>query len=253
MAQKDRIGQIEKMLLETRSISVPELSARFQVTEETIRRDIEKLENKGVATRTYGGAILNGDYLNRLSVQFHQRARIHEEEKRRIASNAVGLLSDEAVIGIDSSTTAAGIVRVLPADAGPTIVTNSVGALIEAAQSDRNVLSTGGFLNSRSMSLYGVAAQNTIQNYRLDVSFLGCSALTAGEGVFDSNEQEVLIKTAMIAQSQKVILVADHTKFDRISFVRIMGFESIDAVITDTKPDDSWIDFFRKRDIRLVY
>lgn len=252
MAQKNRIELIERALLQDRSVSVSGLSGRFGVTEETIRRDLEKLEKRGIATRTYGGAVLNPDYLNQNSIHFNQRAQINLKEKRIIAEKAVQLMAKETTIGFDSSSTAMEIVRHMGDGAGKTLVTNSVEVLLETSQSSINVLSTGGFLNRKSMSLYGVAAQNTIQHYHMDIAFLGCKALSMTSGIFDSNEYETLIKNAMVAQSQKVVLVADHTKFDRISFVRLMGFEKLHALVTDEQPSQDWCTFLADHHIELI-
>lgn len=253
MAQRGRIDLIQRMVVEERTVSVSELSKHFQVTEETIRRDLEKLENKGVLNRTYGGAVLNTEFINQNTIHFSQRSQINAEAKMMIAQKANALLAQETVIGADASSTVMELIRTLEGRSNLTIVTNSVGVLLECVQSNINVLSTGGFLNPKSMSLQGVAAQNTIKNYHLDIVFISCKALEKSAGIFDTNEYEAVLKSAMVKQTQKVVLLVDHTKFDKTSFVKIIGFDKIDCLITDEKPSEEWMETFQQHGIEVIY
>ena len=253
MAQKDRLENIRTIVKTEKRVVVSELSRQFDVTEETIRRDLEKLEKEGLVTRTYGGAVLNmGDALIRIS--YTHRAQTNVEEKRAIARIAADLLPKHgAAIGVDSSSTVMETVHLISNREDLLLMTYSANILRELADAEIKIMSTGGFLNKKSYSFQGVIARNTIQDYNTDITLLSCKGLQLDAGVFDSDEDEAEIKRLMVAKSQKVILLADHTKFDRVAFVKLLDFSQINTIITDQKPPDRWCDMFASNGIELLF
>ena len=253
MAQRDRLESIRTIVKTEKRVVVSELSKQFDVTEETIRRDLEKLEKEGLVARTYGGAVLNmGDAMIRIN--YNRRAQTNVEEKRTIARIAAELLPKHgAAIGADSSSTVMETVHLISNREDLLLMTYSANILRELADADIKIMSTGGFLNKKSYSFQGVIARNTIQDYNTDVVLVSCKGLQLNAGIFDSDEDEAEIKRLLVAKSQKVILLADHTKFGQVAFAKLFDLDQVDIVVTDCRPSDEWVSRFAACHIDLLY
>lgn len=252
MYAKDRISNIKQMIVNEKKVSVANLSNFFSVTEETIRRDLDKLEEEGVVTRTYGGAILNANHQND-NVQFHRRAALHLAEKQKIALNTLPLIKGKNSLATDASSTVMELLKLLKGRKELTILTNSTEALHVLATSEAKVVSTGGELNKHSLSLQGNIAKETIAKYHVDVFAMSCKGLDLTSGVLDSHENEAETKKAMIAQSSEVILMVDHTKFDKKAFVQLVPLEKVTYLVTDEIPSKSWVCFCEENNIKLIF
>ncbi|AWB45511.1 DeoR/GlpR transcriptional regulator [Paenibacillus sp. CAA11] len=232
-------------------VLVSELSQRFQVTEETIRRDLEKLEKEGIVTRTYGGAITNEHTSEDLP--FATRKSTNAEIKQAIAQKALTYIKDGDTLMMDPSSTSLELLKLLPARRKLTIITSSIYMLQESVNTGLHLISTGGSLRGSSMSLVGTVAQDTVNKYNVDTVVLSCKALSLEKGVMDSSEPECELKKAMIRQSGKVILLADHSKFDKTAFVQLMEFGQINVLVTDREPSAAWLDVLHEHGIEVVY
>lgn len=252
MAAKDRLHTIKQMVTNEKKVTVTHLSALFQVTEETIRRDLEKLEAEGIISRTYGGAVLNSVGLTE-NVPFYKRAQSHLAEKQLIALNALPLMDNKTTLSADSSSTAMELLKLLKDRSNLTLLTNSAEAFHELAQSEINVVSTGGEFNKGTLSLQGRLTKDVISKYHVDIMIMSCKGLDIENGALDSNEAEAEIKKVMIRHASEVALLVDHSKFDRKAFVQLIDLSQIDYIITDEKPDMKWVTFCQKNNIQLVY
>lgn len=252
MSAKDRINTIQQIITKDRKVNVSELSRLFEVTEETIRRDLEKLEKQGFLTRTYGGAVLNNQ-LPSEGVSFFNRARHSVEEKKQMAIKALPLLSGKNTIAADSSTTVMELLNLIRDRSDLTLLTNSTQVFLEFMQSDINIVSTGGNYNRKDLSLQGRIAKDTIKKHHVDVFLMSCKGLDLESGALDSNEGEAEIKKVMLSQASKVVLLIDHTKFDKKGFIQLTGLDSIDTVVTDCKPSDEWLEKFREHNIDVIF
>ena len=252
MSPKERLGLIKQIIINDKKVFVSKLSEKFDVTEETIRRDLQKLESDGIVTRTYGGAVLNFEKTAE-GVHFYQRADTNAEAKRDIAIKAAACIKNRLTIGVDSSSTAMEVLKLIKERQDVTVLTNSAEALRELSQSNLQILSTGGFLNKSSLSLQGPAAKNTIKNYNIDVALISCTGLEKNRGIFDSDEAEAEIKQLLIQQVSRVILLVDHTKFDKIAFAKMMDFEKVDLLITDREPNIEWLEFLQDNEIEVFF
>ncbi len=252
MAGKDRLQAIKQIVHNEHKVTVVNLSSIFGVTEETIRRDLEKLENEGVITRTYGGAILNNTSLTE-NMHFYNRVKSNVAEKQAIALKSLSLFEDKKTLSADSSSTVMELLKLLKNRADVTLLTNSAEAIHELVKSDINLVSTGGELNKNSLSLQGNITKATIAKYHLDIMVMSCKGLTIDSGALDSNESEAELKKMMINQSTEVALLVDHTKFDRKAFVQLINLDRINYIITDNNPGDKWIEYCEKEGIKLIY
>jgi len=252
MAGRDRIDNIKQMVSNDKKVTVSSLSVIFKVTEETIRRDLEKLEAEGVVTRTYGGAILNESNQNE-SIHFYKRAGTYVEEKQKIALKALPFLDNVSTLAADSSTTVMELLKLLKSRGDLTLLTNSTEALSELSVSDIKVVSTGGEFNKNSLSLQGRLTKEMVQKYLVDVLLISCKGVDMKNGALDSNENEAEVKKLMLGQASKVILLVDHSKFGKKAFVQLDNLDHIDMIVTDRKPSEDWIHFCKEKSIELVY
>ena len=233
-------------------VIVSELAKDFDVTEETIRRDLERLDKEGLVSKTYGGAVSKQNPA--LDLPYNIREGVNVLQKQKISDEVSELINDGERIMLDSSSTALYVVKKLKNKKNLTIITNSVKILIELADKpDWTVLSTGGLLKNGALSLTGSSAEKMINSYHVDTAICSCKGIDTVMGVTDSNEKDSLIKQAMFASAERRILALDSEKFDKKSFVRVCGFRDIDIIVTDSEPAEKWISFCDEKNIELVY
>ncbi len=252
MLPRERLEIIKAIALKEKKVYVSKLSEKFDVTEETIRRDLEKLELQGIVTRSYGGAILNAEKTNE-DIPFYKRSKTNIESKQYIAAKAVEFIKEGSTIVADCSSTVLETLKLIKNRNDVTVITNSIEVLQELNQSDLNIISTGGSVIQRSLSLQGPITQNTIRKYNVDIALVSCKGIDLEKGILDSNEAEAEIKRTMIKQSNKVILLVDHSKYDKTSFVKLFDYENIDYIITDEEPKEEWINLLHSYNIEVVF
>ena len=233
-------------------VIVTDLSREFDVTEETIRRDLEKLDNEGLAKKTYGGAVVNQN-LN-IDLPFNVRKRANVELKQKIAEKIAEMIHDGDYIMLDASSTAIYVTKCISDRKNITLITNSVEIMLELAdKSDWNILSTGGSLKKGALALVGASAERMIRGFHVDLAVCSSKGIDLNVGVTDSNEKDSEIKRAIFGAANRKILAVDSTKFDKISFVHVCDMADIDVVVTDSQPSERWIEHFKDKDVELVY
>ena len=247
----ERKNEILAILQKEQRVLVSELSKRYDVTDETIRRDLEKLEIEGFVKRTYGGAVLNKN--KNVDMPLRIREKTNRDEKQIIAGLVAGLVEEGDRIMLDASSTSLMIAKELKEMNKLTVITNSVEVLIELAGHEGiQVISTGGNLNESSLSLVGNAAQKVLNGYHVDKAIFSCKGIDMKEGMTDSNELDSDIKIAMYNCADTAILAVDSSKFDRVSFVKSMMLKKGDVIVTDRKPSAEWLSFLEEQGVHLV-
>lgn len=238
LAIERRNAILAKLSLEGKVV-VSDLAREFEVTEETIRRDLEKLDKDGLARKTYGGAVKNENF--NIDLPFHVRKQTNVESKRRIAAMIGEMIHDGDYIMLDSSTTALYVIKNILDRKKITLITNSIEILIELCNKpDWMIVSTGGVLKEGGLSLVGYQAERMVSGFHVDIAICSCKGLDANMGVTDSNERDSEIKKAFFNAANKKVLAVDSSKFDKTSFVKVCGVSDIDTVVTDTDPGEHW-------------
>lgn len=213
------------------SVRVTELAKLFEVTEATIRTDLEKLESEGMLVRKHGGAITAR--LMHRETPFAGRKVEWVEEKTAIARKALELVKEQDIIFLDSSTTAWQLAQALP-DMRLTVVTHAVQILLElATRRDIHVICTGGTLSPPSLSLVGPLAERNIKDYHVDKLFLSCTGATLEHGATVYHEWQATLNRAVIANAGFKCLLADHHKFAIQSLSVFAQLREFDLIITD--------------------
>ena len=247
----ERRQAIMDKLKQEHRVYVSELSKIFNVTEETIRRDLDKLESDDLIRRNYGGAVLN-DYISE-DLSFLRRSAINSKEKDIIAQKAMNFIKDGNTIMMDSSTTGLALLNRLKVRKNITIITNSIRLAYDFTNSQFKIISTGGTLRAKSFALTGDITCNTLKNYYVDFAILSCKGIDIDKGVMESNEEESVLKQIMIAQANKVILLVDHSKFDKISFTKTCDFSNISMLVTNKAPNLDWQKYLEEQQIKLIF
>jgi DeoR/GlpR family transcriptional regulator of sugar metabolism len=254
MLALERQKYIKELAQKEKSVKVIDLSKLFDVTEETIRRDLEKIEKEGIIKRTYGGAIyIESSGKDIEDTPFSMRIKENTGSKQKIAMAVSDMLNNGEVIMLDSSTTCLEVAKNIGQNKTLTVVTNSISILTElSAYEDLNVVSTGGILRNKSLSLIGPTAKENIKNYYADKAVISCKGVDLDKGIMDANELEVEIKKAIIGCAREIILAVDHTKMQRISMHRVIELSKIDYIVTDKELTKEWKDFCEKHQIKQI-
>ncbi|MEK5438466.1 MULTISPECIES: DeoR/GlpR family DNA-binding transcription regulator [Paenibacillus] len=230
----DRYERIVELVNERGSIRVSELSTLCQVTEETIRRDLDRLEKAGRLLRSHGGAVSLRD--RQPETPYAEREIMNAAEKQQIAREAVMMIKPGDRILLDASTTAWYMASHLP-DMPLTVLTNSIRVAAELSGKERiDVISTGGQLSRRSMSFVGHLAERSLELYHVDKMFFSCKGFHLERGASESNELQAMVKRKMISIAEQVILLCDSSKFGIQAFTHVATTSDLDVVITDYSP-----------------
>ncbi|MBB3111122.1 DeoR/GlpR family transcriptional regulator of sugar metabolism [Paenibacillus phyllosphaerae] len=234
----ERYERIVQLVNERGSIRVAELSSLCQVTEETIRRDLDRLETLGRLRRSHGGAVSVKDQpVAQVEVSYAEREIQNVEHKKQIAEAAVQLIEPKDRILLDASTTAWYMARSLP-DIPLTVLTNSIRVAVTLASKDKiDVISTGGSLAQQSLSFVGPLAERALETYYVNKLFVSCKGVHPDRGISESNESQARIKQNMLKIADQTILLADASKFGVQAFAHVGDWSQIDHVISDERLD----------------
>lgn len=251
MLAAERRNFILEKIQEEKKVVVAQLSREFEVSEETIRRDLDRLEEEGHIKKGYGGAVLNEAGV--MELPHNVRRRVNVPAKQKIGELVCGIVEENDHIFLDASTTSVFIAKAIKQKEHLTVITNSIENLLELSLvSGWDIISTGGQLKAGTMSLYGWKTAEALGTYHADRVFMSCKGLSMERGITDGNDETAGIKQAMINSAGKVYLAADSSKFGTTAFSQICGFDRIDAVITDREPEAAWKEFFTVNGIELI-
>ena len=248
----ERRNLILEQLQREKRVLVSELSSSFGVSEETIRRDLEKLSEEGYVQKTYGGAVLSDE--NYTEMPFVIRKKTNVAEKQAIGKLIESLVQDGERLMLDASSTSVYASRYLKGKNNLTIITNSVEVLIELSDvQDFRVISTGGTLKMGTLSLTGAQVNKAFDLYNADIAIFSCMGFDPVAGVTDSNEVNAYIKQTIMSRAKRKILAIDHTKFDKRALVRICNLGELTHVVTDTCPSYEWLKCLEDNNIACIY
>jgi DeoR family transcriptional regulator, carbon catabolite repression regulator len=249
MYQEERMRLILEHLQKNKRISVEEICSLYQVSRDTARRDIVNLAKQGLIIRTHGGAIL--PTLHEEAKPYSERLQRDREEKQKIAKYGASLINEGDTVILDTSTTVQACTELF-ADKPCTVITNSINiADTLSKKSAITILLLGGRLNHDHLFLYGTATTNMLSDYFADRAFIGALAVSA-HGVTVDDDEDAAIMRKMIHQSKEVVVLADHTKFNKTAFVKVCDLSAIDLLITDLQPTASFMEILKQNNVSLI-
>lgn len=244
MLAEERRQQIIKLLNKKNIVKVNNLSKMFEVTTETIRSDLDKLERKGILKRTHGGAVTEETHQE---LSFNIRKDKNKKEKKEIAKKAVSLIKNGDTIFLDASSTAFYLAREILNLKNLTIITNSNTIVTELAKNENiTVISTGGILRRNSLSFVGPLANKNIKNYNVNKAFLSCKGVSVNQGATEVNELESETKKNMVEKSKKVYILAKKTSINEVGLSQFASIEEINKIITISDIPEDLISDFKK-------
>lgn len=249
---EERQQKVVMLLEKNGSVRVTELSEYFNVSEATIRRDLQEMEEKRLLRRTHGGAV-KCDITN-FEPSFLDKKNEQSEEKAAIGKLAAAMIKDGDTIILDSGTTTLEISKNIIAK-NITVITNSVDIAIELMKrEDVQIIVTGGILRNSTRAMVGHICENAYENFRVDKAFIGANGISVKEGITTPNFTEAQAKKAMIDCANKIIITADSSKFEKVCFSLIYPVEKITTIVTSGYIDKETIDNFKSIgiDIRIA-
>ena len=224
-----RLQDIVRQLEEKRFVKAKDLSEMYEVSMETIRKDLVFLEDKGIARKEYGGASLVATGVEK-NLEYRKS---REDEKKEIARYAVNLLLDHHSLILDSGSTCQACASYINLIPSIDIVTNSLSAFEQLNGNIHNVFLTGGKKREKNQSLIGNWTEKYLETIQVDICLLGTSGILGSRGPTAHSYQELSVKKRMIQQSDLVFVLADSSKFLEKGFHSVATWEEIDGIITD--------------------
>ncbi|MCC5846465.1 MAG: DeoR/GlpR transcriptional regulator [Verrucomicrobia bacterium] len=223
--------EIARALERQGGVKVSTLARRFEVAEETIRRDLLKMEAENLLVRTHGGAL--PVETPQSSPPYHMREIAEVESKKAIARHALGEIEEEDTIFMDGSTTAYQLARIFP-DLRCTVITHSEPIFSELCRrTNVELISTGGLYDRRSASFVGPLAEQLISTCQINKAFLGCKGIDFKRGFSDASVRHMNLKRSVIDWAETVYILADHSKMDQRSRYFFAALNHVSKVITD--------------------
>ncbi|MGJ8623043.1 MAG: DeoR/GlpR family DNA-binding transcription regulator [Yoonia sp.] len=231
MVSNFRQQEILELARKEGKVTVDGLAEMYNVTVQTIRRDLSELAETGRLERVHGGAVIPSGVVN---IVYNERRRLNEDGKKAIAAVCAASIPDGASVFMNIGTTTEAVARELLDHENLLVVTNNLNiANTLAANHSCEIIMTGGVLRRADGGLVGGLTAEMVKQFKFDFSVLGCSAIDEDGDLLDFDGQEVLVSRSAIQRSRNVMVVADHHKFQRKAPLTICSLADVSALFTD--------------------
>jgi DeoR family transcriptional regulator, myo-inositol catabolism operon repressor len=245
-----RIQKIEEYIRQHKSVKLDDLCLHFDVSKNTIRRDVNELEARSIIKKVYGGVILNHE---ESAIPVQQRQMSMRDEKLAIAARAAEFVRDGDIIILDAGSSTIHIIEHIKQKHHVTIITNSVLAVNAALPYENlHVIVTGGDLLRSTNSLVGQEVVEMLRKFNANTVFLAATSLSLEKGLTNSLTIETAVKKTMMQVSEQVILLVDHTKFDTVSLVKFADVQDVDVIVTDRMPPQKYFDYCAEHAQKII-
>jgi len=250
MLREERINAIADYVDSVGTASLPELEKMFEISTNTLRRDIAQLTSENRLKKIYGG-VTSTRSENYLRV-FDERKALASADKAAIGELAVQLIQPNDLIFIDSGTTTASMASVLPTDFPYTVMTNSL-LIINAAAALTNIklMIVGSNFDRRTQSFIDLSDTSIFNRFNISKSFMAATGVSLTQGISNSEYNEFVIKKEVLARSEANYLLIDHEKFDQISLLRYGNLGDLAGIITDSTPPKDYVAYLKEHKISL--
>ena len=221
-----------ELLRQKKQVDIEEFSSTLYISDSTVRRKLTALQDKGLITRTHGGARINDEY--EFFPSFTFRSHQNSLEKKKIALSAIKLIKNGDMIFLDGSTSAFFIAAYLTDFKNIKVVTNGIDTLSLLARNKIPAYSTGGLISPVNGSvLIGRHAENTVRAFHADIAFVSAQSVSANGEIYDCFEDENTLRNVMCANAEKRVFLCDGTKFGRTSPYRLCALGAFDCMVCD--------------------
>ena len=241
---------IMNLIRERGFASVEELAEQFDVTAQTIRRDINDLSGAGLLRRYHGGAGLPSSVEN---VAYQTRQVLNPEAKQRIGAAIAQRIPDEASLYITLGTTAEAVAAALRDHRGLRVITNNLNvAMLLADSAENQVIVAGGVVRHRDRGITGEATIDFMNQFKVDYAVMGISGIDADGTLLDFDYREVRVLQGLLGNARSVLLGADQSKFGRRALVRVAHLNQISQVYTDAPPSPQLQQLMADQGVELI-
>jgi DeoR family glycerol-3-phosphate regulon repressor len=245
-----RQGEIVALLRDAGRVSVEDLARQFDVTPQTIRRDLNEMSDARLITRVHGGAIVASGVQN---LAYEARKLIAQPHKRLIGEAAARLIPDSSSLFINIGTTTEEVARALAGRSGLLVVTNNLNVAAEIYRyGGIQLVITGGNVRPTDGGILGASTVDMIEQFRVDTAVIGISAIDPDGTLLDFDMREVTVSRAIIENARRVILVTDGSKFARSAPARIGTLADVDILVTDRLPSPATAELCRRFDVTVI-
>ncbi|MBP3232330.1 MAG: DeoR/GlpR transcriptional regulator [Anaerovibrio sp.] len=252
----NRLRKIHELLEEKKSISINDLCDIFEVSKNTIRRDIAELEKNGIIKKVYGGIVLREQEAKPAQPEpdaSTAQTDSHKLHKQKIAQMAANLVEDDDVIYIDSGTTTMHMMPYLEDKHNITIVTASIHVINIAADSAKfNIIATGGTIYAPTKAFVGPSVINCLKDYNISKIFLASTGISIEKGATTASPLEYDIKRYLVDNPAKKILMVDSTKLDSASLITFCNLSEIDCIVVDKDLPPKYRDYFSENKTDVI-
>jgi len=247
----DRLNDMEQYILHNGTASLEDLSAKFDISTNTVRRDLAELLERGQIKKVYGGVAACAAPL---PLPMSTRAERAREEKREIGRRAASLVEDHTTIFLDSGSTTVCILPYLAGKSDITVITHSLSALYEASKyPELRVIALGGLYSPSTSSYVGASTLETLSHMSIDMVFIAATGVSLERGLTNSTYFEAEIKRSVARRNKQLILMADQSKFGHTALFTFAEFKDLSVIVTDRRPAKPYLDGIEHYGIRLLY
>jgi len=248
--KENRIQELKNYIIANERASLDDLCTLFNVSKNTMRRDINELEKQSIIKKVYGGIVLND---KKTTEPFESREEKNITSKQVIAKLASQFVQDGDIIYIDSGTTTMHMIPHLAEIRNLTIITNNLNVIMGSLPyPNLNVLCTGGVLFRTTNSFVDMDAVNSLKKFNISKAFMASTGISITKGITNSSSFEYDIKRYMVEHCDTVVVLADATKLGRVSLTTYCELKDIHVFITNELPGDEFVDFFENNNIQLI-
>ncbi len=248
----NRLQQIQELLKTQNSISLDDLCLRFDVSKNTIRRDVAELDKLGIIRKVYGGIVLQNPNDNPPE-PFVLRENRNLQAKQQIAQIAAAMVNDGDVIFIDSGTTTMHMIPHLVKKQHLTIVTASLHVINAAANyTNLNIIATGGAFYIPSKAFVGPSVLDCLQRYNISKAFLASTGISLEHGATNASPLEYEIKQCLVKKNCTKYLLVDTSKLDVASLMTYCQLKDLDYIIINGVPPKKYVEYFGDNGVKLI-
>lgn len=253
MFPRERLNKIKNILTERKQVDVSTLSSMLNVTEVTVRRDLEKLENENFLTRTHGGAVVNEEASEQKAVFTLEENASSSEQRKTIGNIASRFVNDGDVVFLGPGHVSRYIARALKGKKNVTAVTNDLLVAMDAAlyAPEIKVICPGGELNSGDFQLYGRVTEEAIKKLYFNIAFIDVDGVSLQRGYTVGSLDKAYIISDVMAVSKMTIAVCDYVKFGHNSFAPLGPIQMFKTLISNEQTPEEYKEFFFKNGIQL--
>lgn len=250
MLPSERRNKIIELLGSKEVVTINEFMESFNISTETVRRDLNLLEKQGKIEKVYGGAKLKDNPNYETAIENRMISRL--ADKQNIGRKCVELINDNDCIFIDSGSTTYQIAKYLDSKKNLTIVTNSIHVVNELMSTDYEIIIIGGRIRHSECSIVSYDYIFDFSQLNIQKSFICASGITIENGISDFNMHEALTRKRIITRSKEIFIASDSSKFGKDVTINVATLDQIDCIVTDDNINQLMVKNLAEKDIRIV-